>query len=136
LTESARDRHSSPKPGENWIVRQVTGASVNSWNGLRAVFRSEAAFRLELIVLLVAVPLAFVVAQDGWRRLVLILSVALVLVVELLNTAVEKLADRVTLEHDPTIRLAKDAGSAAVGLMLLVAGAIWLFALAERLFGW
>jgi diacylglycerol kinase (ATP) len=133
LTESARDRHSAPKPGEHWIVRQVTGASVNSWNGLRAVFRSEAAFRLELIVLLLAVPLAFVVGAGGWQRLALIASVVLVLVVELLNTAIEKLADRVTLQQDPAIRLAKDVGSAAVGLTLLIAGAIWLFALAERL---
>lgn len=133
MSQGAHERPSAPKPGEHWIVRQVTGASVNSWNGLRAVFHSEAAFRLELIVLLLAIPLAFVVGAGGWQRLTLIASVVLVLVVELLNTAVEKLADRVTLQQDPAIKFAKDAGSAAVGLMLLIAGAIWSYALAERL---
>ena len=113
----------------------MRGASANSWNGLRAVFRSEAAFRLELLILAAAIPLAFVVGAGGWQRLLLVACVVMVLVVELLNTAIEKVADRVTLQQDPAIRIAKDAGSAAVGLSLLLAGAIWLFALAERLFG-
>ena len=59
----------------------------------------------------------------------------LVLVVELLNTAIEKLADRVSRAHEPQIGELKDMGSAAVGLALLVAGLTWLLALAER-FGW
>jgi diacylglycerol kinase (ATP) len=59
----------------------------------------------------------------------------LLFVVELLNTAIEKLSDRVTPAIDPQIGRVKDMGSAAVGLMLLVAGAVWLLTLAER-FGW
>ena len=55
------------------------------------------------------------------------------LVVELLNTAIEKLADRLTMDHDPKIKHVKDMGSAAVGVTLLLVGAFWLFALGERM---
>ena len=68
-----------------------------------------------------------------WTRLALIGVVIFVMVVELLNTAVEKLADRVSREFDFQIGTVKDIGSAAVGLALLLAGAVWLLALAERL---
>src|SRR3954471_14836005 len=110
-------------------------ATVNTWNGLVAAARSEAAFRQELAALVLAMPLAFMITGEAWRRLALIGVVVLVLVVELLNTAVEKLADRVTLAIDPQIGKVKDMGSAAVGLALLIAGFTWLLALVERL-GW
>jgi diacylglycerol kinase (ATP) len=108
-------------------------ATVNTWNGLIAAARSEEAFRQELIALVLAIPLAFLVADVAWKRLALIGVVVFVLVVELLNTAIEKLADRVNLAIDPQIGLVKDMGSAAVGIALLIAGAAWLLALAERL---
>ena len=108
-------------------------ATVNTWNGLKAAGRSEAAFRQEIAVLVVAIPLAFVVGVGGWTRLVLIAVVIFVMVVELLNTAIEKLSDRVSREIDPQIGFVKDMGSAAVGLSLLIAFAVWAFALAERL---
>ena len=114
-------------------MHRLWRAAINSWNGLRATARSEAAFRQELFALVVAVPLAFVVASEAWKRLALILAIVLIMVVELLNTAVEKLGDRVSLEHDPRMGLVKDLGSAAVGLSLLFAAAIWLLALAERM---
>jgi diacylglycerol kinase (ATP) len=108
-------------------------ATLNSWHGLRDAVRSEAAVREELIALILAVPLAFAIAEGAWKRLLLIGVVAAVLVVELLNTAIEKLADRVSRESDPQIGRVKDMGSAAVGISLLIADAIWLLALAERL---
>ncbi len=108
-------------------------ATINSWHGLRDIARTEAAFRQELVALIVAFPLAFVVAAEAWKRLLLIGALLLVLVVELLNTAIEKLADRVSRESDGQIRRVKDMGSAAVGLSLLLAGLVWLLALAERL---
>jgi diacylglycerol kinase (ATP) len=108
-------------------------ATINTWHGLLAAARSEEAFRQELVALALAVPLAFLVADAAWKRLALIGVVVLVLVVELLNTAIEKLADRVNLAIDPQIGRVKDMGSAAVGLALLIAGAAWLLALAERL---
>jgi diacylglycerol kinase (ATP) len=108
-------------------------ATINTWNGLKAAIRTEAAFRQEIAVLLVAIPLAFVIGQTAWTRLALIGVVVLLMVVELLNTAVEKLADRVSREIDVQIGTAKDIGSAAVGLSLLLVGAVWLLALAQRL---
>jgi len=114
-------------------VQRILRATIHTLNGLRAVIASEAAFRQELVVLGVSVPLAFFVATDNWKRLALVCLVLLVMIVELLNTAIEKLADRVTLEHDPMIGRVKDMGSAAVGLSLLVAGLFWLLALWERI---
>jgi diacylglycerol kinase (ATP) len=108
-------------------------ATINSWHGLVAAARSEAAFRQELALLVLAVPLAFVIADAAWKRLALIGVIILILVVELLNTAIEKLADRVSRASDPEIGRVKDIGSAAVGLSLLIAAAAWLLALAERL---
>jgi len=107
-------------------------ATINSRNGLIFAIRSEQAVREELFVLLLAVPLACVVGETIMRRVELVAAVALVLVVELLNTAIEKLADRLTMDHDPQIGQVKDMGSAAVGVALLMAGAFWLFASAER----
>jgi diacylglycerol kinase (ATP) len=107
-------------------------ATVNTWRGLLAATRSEEAFRQELIAFVIAVPLAFFVAAENWKRLALIGVVVLILIVEMLNTAIEKLADRLTTDHDPQIGKVKDMGSAAVGLTLLMAGLVWLLALAER----
>ena len=92
---------------------------------------SEEAFRQELIALAIAVPFAFVVAEDWWKRLALVAILVLLLVVELINTAIEKLCDRMTLANDPLIGRVKDMGSAAVGLTILIAGLFWLLALAE-----
>jgi diacylglycerol kinase (ATP) len=108
-------------------------ATVNTWHGLVAAARSEEAFRQEIAALVIAVPLAFVIAETAWTRLALIGVIVLLLVVELLNTAIEKLADRVNLAVDPQIGRVKDMGSAAVGLTLLIAAATWLLAVAERL---
>jgi diacylglycerol kinase (ATP) len=107
-------------------------ATIHTWHGLVAAARSEAAFRQELVALLLAVPAAFLVADGAWKRLALIGVVLLILIVELLNTAIEKLADRVTQARDPQVGMVKDMGSAAVGLTLLLAGVTWLVALAER----
>jgi diacylglycerol kinase (ATP) len=114
-------------------MERLLRATINSWRGLLAATRSEEAFRLELIALVLAIPVAFLLAEQAWKRLALIAVVAFVLVVELLNTAIEKLADRVNLAIDPQIGRVKDMGSAAVGLALLIAAMAWLLALAERM---
>ena len=114
-------------------MHRLWRACINSWNGLRAVARSEEAFRQEVVVFVLAVPLAFLVASEMWKRIALILVIVFIMIVELLNTAIEKLGDRVSLEPDPRMAFIKDLGSAAVGLSLLVAAAVWLAALAERL---
>ena len=108
-------------------------ATLNTRNGLAFAIRSEQAVREELVALGLALPMAWLIGATTMRSFQLIAVVVLVLVVELLNTAIEKLADRLTTEHDPQIGRVKDMGSAAVGVALLMAGAFWLFALAERM---
>jgi diacylglycerol kinase (ATP) len=108
-------------------------ATINTRNGLAFAIRSEQAFREEVAALVLSLPLAWLIAVSAMRRVELVAVVVLVLVVELLNTAIEKLADRLTTDHDPQIGMVKDMGSAAVGLALLLAGLFWLFALAERM---
>jgi diacylglycerol kinase (ATP) len=114
-------------------VQRLWRATINSWNGLAAVARTEAAFRLELVVLAVAIPLAFMLTDDGMRRIMLIGSLVLVIVVELINTAFERLADRLTRKRDRAIGQVKDIASAAVGVSLALAAAIWLWAFIARL---
>jgi len=98
---------------------------------MRAAARSEEAFRQEIVALLVALPAAFIIATDAWRRVALIGVILLLMIVELLNTAIEKLSDHVTATHHPDIGRIKDMGSAAVGVALAIAGFTWLLALAE-----
>src|SRR5512133_2791193 len=114
-------------------MERLLRATINTWHGVLAAARSEEAFRQELVALVVAVPLASLLAEQTWKRLALVGVVVFVLVVELLNTAIEKLADRVNLAIDPQIGRVKDMGSAAVGLALLIAAMAWLLALAERI---
>jgi len=110
-------------------------ATINTRNGLAFAIRSEQAVREELVILAISVPLAWLVGATAMRRVELVATLVLVLVVELLNTAIEKLADRLTREHDPQIGQVKDMGSAAVGVSLLMAGMFWIFALVERMGG-
>ena len=114
-------------------VKRLWQATINSWNGLVAVTQSEAAFRQELALLAVGIPLAFFLTTDMGKRFALIGVIVFILIVELLNTAVEKLCDRVTRDNDPAIKRVKDMGSAAIGLSLLAAGIVWLWILIERL---
>ena len=106
-------------------------ATVNSWNGLAFAIRSEQAIREELAALILSVPLAWLIGTTPARRVEMVAVILLLLVVELLNTAIEKLADRLTTDHDPQIGRVKDMGSAAVGVALIIAAMVWLFALAE-----
>ena len=85
------------------------------------------------MALVISIPLAWLVGATPMRRVELVAAVVMVLVVEILNTAIEKLADRLTTDHDPQIGRVKDMGSAAVGVALVMAGLFWLFALAERM---
>ena len=108
-------------------------ATINTRNGLIFAIRSEQAVREEIAALALSLPLAWLIGATTMRRIELIAVVVLVLVVELLNTAIEKLADRLTTDHDPQIGRVKDMGSAAVGVALVMAGLFWLFAIAERI---
>ncbi len=95
--------------------------------------RSEQAIRQELFALLLALPLAWLLGATAARRVELVAVVLLLLAIELLNTAIEKLADRLTTDHDPQIGHVKDVGSAAVGVALLIIGLTWGSAIVERM---
>ena len=107
-------------------------AFLSTCDGLRWAMRNEVAIRQELIVLAVAVPLSFLVADVALWRIALIGSPTILVIVELLNTAIEKLADHVAPERSAAIKIVKDLGSAAVFLALVIAGMIWLVALIAK----
>ena len=113
-------------------VKRLWQATINSWHGLVAVTQSEQAFREELAVLAIGAPLAFFLTSDVGKRFALIGVLVFVLIVELLNTAIEKLSDRVTRDNDLAIKRVKDMGSAAILLSLLLAAAVWLWIAAEQ----
>src|SRR5437660_2066214 len=117
----------------SWAVFRIWRATINSWRGILAAARSEAAAREELVALAIGIPLAFLMTPLAWKRLALIGVLLLLIAIELLNTAIEKLSDHVTATHHPDIGRIKDMGSAAVGVALLIAGFIWLVAIAEWL---
>lgn len=110
-------------------LRRIVKAAGYSAAGLRAAVQHEAAFRQELIVGVPMVVLALFIAPGRWQALAMIASVVLVWVVELLNSAIEALADRIATEHHPLLGRAKDLGSAAVMLCLMLAVATWTVAL-------
>lgn len=110
-------------------LRRIVKAAGYSAAGLRAAVQHEAAFRQELIVGVPMVVLALFIAPGRWQALAMIASVVLVWVVELLNSAIEALADRIGTEHHPLLGRAKDLGSAAVMLCLMLAVATWTVAL-------
>jgi diacylglycerol kinase (ATP) len=105
---------------------RLLGAMRYSYDGLRAALRDEAAFRQELALSAVLVPLALWLPLVPVERLLLIGSLGLVLVVELLNSAIESAVDRVGAERHTLSKRAKDLGSAAVMLSLLLAAGTWL----------
>jgi diacylglycerol kinase (ATP) len=101
----------------------------NSWKGFVGAFREEAAFRQELAAGVVLVPLAIWLGRTGIERALLLGSLLLVLIVELLNSAVEATVDRIGPERHSLSGLAKDIGSAAVALALLNVVVVWGFVL-------
>lgn len=110
--------------------RRIVDATRYSLAGLAAAFRHEAAFRQELVLAAVFVPLGLVLGADGVERGLLAGSVLLVLVVELLNSAIEAITDRIGSERHELAGRAKDLGSAAVMLSIAMAAAVWLLVLA------
>ena len=112
-------------------MERLFKAAINSWHGLVACAKSEAAFREELVLLVVGVPLAFLITNDTGERFALTGVLFFLLIVELLNTAIEKLSDRVTRDTDPLIKRVKDMGSAAIFLSLVAAGVTWLWVVAK-----
>lgn len=107
-------------------ARRVLNAMRYSLQGLRAAITHEAAFRQELALAIVMMPAAFFLGRTLTEVVILVGSVVCVLVVELVNSAIEALADAVSVDTHPLLGRAKDLGSAAVMLVLLLTGGIWI----------
>jgi len=106
-------------------MERLIKAFFYSLEGLAAAWRDEEAFRIEALVCLAAIPAAFFLAPFGTALALMLGSVLLVLIVELLNTAIEAAVDRMGSEIHPQAKKAKDAGSAAVLVAIINAFAIW-----------
>jgi len=113
-------------------LARILAAGRYSWQGLVAAVRHEAAFRQELAIGLPLCLLAAWVAPTPARAFALVGVVVAVWVVELLNSAIEALADSISPDAHPLLGRAKDLGSAAVMLSLVFAGAVWAWALLDR----
>jgi diacylglycerol kinase (ATP) len=110
-------------------ARRLVLAFVNSWKGFTGAFRSEAAFRQEVFLAVIFVPLGAWLGKTSVEKALLVGSVVLVLIVELLNTGIETVVDRIGLERHELSGLAKDVGSSAVLLSLTLWAVIWGFLL-------
>lgn len=114
----------SPFKGKTGLAR-VWNALFYSMDGLKAAIRHEDAFRQELLLALVCIPLALWLEPGAIGRALMIAALFLVLIVELINSAIEAVVDRVSLENHHLAKRAKDIGSAAVLLSLLNAATVW-----------
>jgi diacylglycerol kinase (ATP) len=118
----------SPHKGKTGVDRLIA-ATGYSLSGLGAAVRHEASFRYELMLAAVMIPAGLWLGRTGLERALLIGSVLVILIVELLNSAIEATVDRISIEDHPLAKRAKDIGSAAVLLTLVNAGAVWLLVL-------
>jgi diacylglycerol kinase (ATP) len=118
----------SPYKGKTGL-RRLINATGYSLSGFAAAWRAEDAFRQEVALAVVMIPLGLWLGKTGVERALLVGSVLLVLLVELLNSAVEATVDRVSLDDHNLAKRAKDIGSAAVMLSLVNVGVIWLLVL-------
>jgi diacylglycerol kinase (ATP) len=124
----------NPYKGRTGLDR-ILHAAGYSWNGFKSAYRHESAFRQETWLGLLMLPLSFWLGRSWVETALLAGSVLLVLIVELLNSAVEATVDRVSFELHELAGRAKDYGSAAVLLTLLLCAGIWSAALWQRLLG-
>jgi diacylglycerol kinase (ATP) len=107
------------------LYRRLVGATLNSGRGLRQAILTEEAFQVYLFLSVLLVPLAFFIATDYVQLILMFVAIFLVLITELLNTAVEAVVDRVGLERHELSGRAKDMGSAAVSLSIILFFVIW-----------
>ncbi|MBI3230728.1 MAG: diacylglycerol kinase [Burkholderiales bacterium] len=115
-------------------LKRIFSAFFYSIDGLKYATQHEQAFRQELVLVIVGSIIALLLPVSAFQKLVLIAVLILVLIVELLNSAVEAVVDRVSLERHPLSKNAKDFGSAAVLLSLILVAATWAVVLYNRFF--
>ncbi|PKH04943.1 diacylglycerol kinase [Moritella sp. Urea-trap-13] len=112
------------KPGLTGLTRMIK-ATQYSFKGLRAAFKYESAIRQELLLLIIFVPIALLLDVTNVEKILLVASLVLVLIVELVNSAIEAVVDRIGTEHHELSGRAKDIGSAAVFVSLCLSAFIW-----------
>ncbi|MBZ2209114.1 diacylglycerol kinase [Massilia soli] len=112
--------------------RRIIAAFVNSIDGFRAAWGNEYAFRQEVIVVLIATVVALMLPISAFQKVFLISVLLLVLLVEIINSAIEAVVDRISLERHPLSKRAKDLGSAAVALSIMIAALAWIVVLSNR----
>ncbi|MGI9351863.1 MAG: diacylglycerol kinase [Rhizobiaceae bacterium] len=115
-------------------MKRLISAFKNSMAALRHGFENETAIRQEMILILASLFLVPYLTLDPWRMLVLWGSLLLLLLTELLNTGIEEIANKVTREYAPEIKIAKDCGSAAVLMAMVIAAGVWGITIWEWLF--
>ena len=125
--------HPPNKPGRRGIKR-IIWATKYSWLGIKAAWKHEAAFREELLLMAIMVPTAFWLGQTAVERILLIAVCFIVVIVELLNSAIEAVVDRIGSEMHELSGRAKDLGSAAVFFALCLAGLCWGLIAWQRFF--
>lgn len=108
------------------LKRRIVGAFTYSCQGLSACFKHEEAFRVEVVLGILLVPIAVLIADTGVELVLLLGALVLVLITELLNSAVEAVVDRIGEEHHELAGRAKDQGSAAVMLSMIIGLVAWL----------
>ena len=118
----------SPYKNKTGLTR-ILSAFKNSTDGLKDTFKNEEAFRQEIILTIILTPLAIYIGENHIERIFLITSLILLLLVELINTAIEVVVDRVSHEKNDLSKLAKDIGSAAVLIAFLNCFIVWFFIL-------
>jgi diacylglycerol kinase (ATP) len=116
-------------------VKRIFSAFFYSIQGFQAAWKNEHAFRQELVLVIVATAIALALPVSAFEKLMLIGVFILVLIVELINSAIEAVVDRVSLERNPLSKNAKDFGSAAVFLALSLAAATWAVILLPKFIG-
>ena len=107
------------------ITRRILKTSQYSVQGLLSAWKSEEAFRVEVILMLVLLPAAFFIGKSAVEICLLVMSIFIVLIVELLNTGLEKTIDRISMEVNDISGFVKDVGSAAVAISIIQALIIW-----------
>ena len=116
-------------------MARLTNAFLNSSRAFMRLLRTESAFQQEIILLVLAIPVAWFVATSWPGFALLIAAILLLILVEVINTASEAAFNAVSRDFHIDIQLAKDCGSLAVLIAILIAGGIWTIAIVERLFG-
>jgi diacylglycerol kinase (ATP) len=106
-------------------LTRIFKATYCSFKGFKAAFKYESAFRQELFLTLFLLPLSFYLAQSSLHHIMLIATLLFLLFAEIINSALEALADKITLEHDELIGRAKDLGSAGVFIALILLWLVW-----------